>query len=243
MGLIVLSNSLPKSGSTLLRNFTTELVRLRFGAQGADALHQLGAAGRLPLVGGFLPRPSPEHLDVLSGEDVAAPMVVKIHAALNDDLRRRIGPCCRVTYTIRDPRDVYLSARDHALRTAQTAKPMFGRFLHEDSALAALGPMLDTAIEWLQSGLAHVVRYEALVGDPAGTLARLAAFIDLEASGDEIEAIVAAERHRRAPGRNNFNTGAVDRYRSEMDTGFRERFESVLGPRMRALGYVPASDG
>ncbi len=243
MGLIVLSNSLPKSGSTLLRNFTNDLVRLRFGPQGVNTLRQLGATGRLPLIGGFLPGPSPEHLDVLACTDVGAPIVVKVHTALNDDLRRRIGPCCRVTYIIRDPRDVYLSARDHALRTAKSERPMFGQFLAEDSALAALGPMLDTAVEWLQSGLAHVVRYEELLADPVGTLTRLAAFLDIPASGGEINAIIETEQKGRAPGRNNFNTGAVDRYRSAMETEFRERLERVLGPRMRALGYEPVGAG
>jgi len=241
--MIVLSNSLPKSGSTLLRNFTNDLVRLRFGPQGVSALRQLGASGQLPLVGGFLPDPSPEHLDRLAGAVVAAPIVVKVHMGLNDDLRRRIGPGCRVTYAIRDPRDVCLSARDHALRTLHTDRPMLGPFLAEDSALAALGPMLDVAIKWLQSGLCHVVRYEDLLGDTAATLARLADFLGLEVSSQEIAAIVAAEQRGRAPGRNNFNTGAVDRYRSAMDAGFRARFESVLGPRMRALGYLPQGAG
>ena len=241
--MIFLSNSLPKSGSTLLRNFTNDLVRLRYGQQGVNALRQLGVTRQLPLIGGFLPSPSPEHLDLLAGACVAAPIVVKVHKALDDDLRRRIGPHCRVTYAIRDPRDVYLSARDHALRTARSERSIFGEFLDEGQALAALGPMLDTAIDWLQSRLAHIVRYEELLRDTAGTLTRLAAFLDLEVSSEEIKAIIEAERRGRALGRNNFNTGAVDRYRSAMDVEFRERLESVLADRMRMLGYGPESAG
>jgi hypothetical protein len=237
--MLVLSNSMPKSGSTLFRNYTNALVALRSGSGGAAALRGLGRTGTLPLIGGFLPKPTGRELDILLRASDPCPIVVKVHARLTQDIRDRIGPRCRVTYCIRDPRDVLVSARDHARRSQEVGDPMFGAFLSDDTGIAALKPMLEMAVDWQRSGLALMVRYDDLVLTPARELRRLADHLGIEASDAEIEAIVAGERATRTPGRNNFNTGELNRFRSALSPEFLTRLEAEFGAQLRALGYPP----
>ncbi len=235
--MLVLSNSLPKSGSTLFRNYTTALVALRHGPRGQQALRDLARSGRIALVGGFLPRPDGPALDDLARASRSCPIVVKVHAQPTQAIRDRLGPACRVTYCIRDPRDVFVSARDHAQRTRNETQPMFDAFLSEDAGIAALRRMLDAAVEWLDAGLLLLVRYEDLVPAPGRELRRLASWLGIEASPDEIDAIVRAERQSRRPGQHNLNTGELNRYRSMMNPALRRRIETELGGQIRALGY------
>lgn len=169
----------------------------------------------------------------------------------------------RVIYVVRDPRDVVISEYHYQRKT---------RRINDDYSLAEYvahfvkGETYDEVGSWgehVSSWLiprGHdarflLVRYEALLDDAAGELARIADFLRISASTDRLAEIVrlsSADRMRELEAQQS-NASSLMRgsrkdvafvrsaksggWRSDLPEPLVEQIESAWGPLMRYLGY------
>ena len=177
-GTMVLACGGYRSGSTLQYNLAGEYAE------------RSGLGRRI----GFV---EPEQAEVLphvwSFVAAMGTAVAKCHLAPGVDPRSAVwdellgrGRVCAL-YTVRDWRDVVHS---------WTRK--FGQSVEEVFDHPRWGLNLASMDAWLARG-AHVVRYEDLTADPAGTLAQMLAWAGLTPDDDGVDAAVAAAARCRLP--------------------------------------------
>jgi hypothetical protein len=95
-----------------------------------------------------------------------------------------------------------------------------------------------------RSGSAHLVRYEELVRRPRETVEALLRYLDLDAGGGALDAMVKslmerapeAEGHRTVPD----PSASIGRWRTDLSAELQEACESALAPALAAFGYEPA---
>jgi hypothetical protein len=189
----------------------------------------------------------------------------KIHDALRTRAGAPIVPPERTraaVYVVRDPRDVVVSYAHHSGRTHERMVEALG---HPGQAVATgpdelgqqvrqhLGTWSDHVRSWTEHELfpVLVVRYEDMLADTAGQLARLARFAGLEASAERLAAAVRAasfdelrakeELHgffeRPARERQFFRTGRAGGWRQELAPELAARVEHEHREVMGRLGY------
>ncbi|MFN2541777.1 MAG: ChbG/HpnK family deacetylase [Chthoniobacterales bacterium] len=234
--LVIMSNGMVKSGSTLLTQYMLAMLKRSFPDNGQQALIKATRSGKFTGVGYFLRKLDESDLTLL--EQIGSregPVMIKIHLdvrpLLIDALRSgRI----KMTFTHRDPRDTILSGIDHYNRSKGKVFPDYTSVAH---AMERTRHWTQMAWNWVSSGLPHVVRYADLISEPVAELVRLAAYLGFDIALPTIEAIVSRERAARRYGRHQFNRGDVQRYDKEMSEADRALCREQLGNLLNALGY------
>lgn len=171
---IFISNSVPKSGSTLLFQYQNAL----FGAAGiaSDTLGVLTARG-IPHVSQYVEtKNNPGFLDLLNDRSFdAGPLLVKVHCDVADGVAAAVteNPNLFMSMIVRDPRDVLLSAMDNFRNTGEFRefreletgiRVVNGHFLNILKSVRGLNRQLKG------SGRAiPVSRYGDLLDDPVAT--------------------------------------------------------------------------
>lgn len=170
---------------------------------------------------------------------------------------------------VRDPRDVAPSLANHKYGSIDDAITFMNdadagfcaRTIRQHSQLRQkLSGWSGHIASWLdQSDLpVHLIRYEDMQADTAGTLRRALAFAGRAASDDEIRRAVAFadftqlrqqeldKGFREAPrphaGGNFFRRGEVGSWRDELSPEQIARIEAEHAPMMRRLGYTLSCD-
>lgn len=147
----------------------------------------------------------------------------------------------RAIYCVRDARDVLVA--NYCALNGQPEKPDgFGRFLRGltprrgapiDDQRFARACFEDPIRYWINhttwADHLFTVRYEDVVAEPAVYMDRLAAYMGLDASGDE-------------PARDS-PIGEVAQWQSWFSTSDHDYFWSLAGERMRQLGYRMSESG
>jgi hypothetical protein len=234
--MVILSNGLPKSGSSLICGLTADLLGAAVPRNGLDALRRATAAGEAvgrDLFVRSLDRSTLELLDRIAESE--GPVVVKVHHRLTSSLRRGLdGGRLRATMIHRDPRDVVLSARDHCRRSDGA---QFGEFTSIQAAIAPCRRYLKMVMPWVKRSDTLVLRYHDLVTDPVKTLDRVREYLALEASEEQLQEIVTGRERGRAPGVLQFNTGKLTRFHEEMAKEEIDLCNRKLGSFIEQLGY------
>jgi aryl sulfotransferase len=158
----------------------------------------------------------------------------------------------------RDPRDVFLSAVDQVYNDARAGGPrrpidrdkLFAAALDFDSERSITGLFDHVASYWRHRRLPNILflHYNDMSDDLEGETARLANFLGVERSPDEISELVGrarfdtmrAEADNLAPG-----SKVVGRWKSNADffrKGRRGEWREVFSPKAQAL-YVTATRG
>jgi hypothetical protein len=244
--MLVISSGMAKSASTLLLWYTRQILAASYSATGQGTFRKLVAAKTLTGVGDYvsvLDERSIGFLLELSRRE--GPVVVKTHHNLTPLLRTHLKRSdVRATFCHRDPRDMILAGMDHHARSQEEGKVVFERYTSVRASLPETRRWCQRACDWVDSGLACVFRYADLVSDPQQALVRLCSYLQVPVDQELIRRILAEERARRARGRNQFNKGALTRYRDEMNEAEIRLCDRKLGRYLRRLGYpVERRDG
>jgi hypothetical protein len=236
--MLIFSNGMPKSGSTLARNYLFYLMQFCYGADPLSPLKILAERGEIKLVGGFVSGLDDGAMKaLLKASGPATPIIAKCHQVLTKEFSDCIDDGAKLVYTYRHPFDLILSSRDHADRTRQSKMPQLQEFVEDAAAIRSVKRSCQVSLEWKNFPGVCLVRYEDLVPEPAATLSKMCSELNLPASKDHIAAAIAQELRVRAPGISQFNTGKTYRFRREMDEDLLASCQAELRAEVLALGY------
>lgn len=240
--LILLSNSVPKSGSTFLGHLQNNF--LLSVADSAHPGYKAFTEAGVKMSGGYVHDPnSEEFLNILTQGDLnAGPYVLKTHCAISEGLREVIlgSNSIQMSLSIRDPLDIFYSARDNFNKTSE-----FSAFATEEGGAKVINGgfrrIFETTLKLNEEKQVPVVKYESIVRNPAEALISsfsesLRKMILVGQDGDLKE---MAHRHmdlekatRRASTRKNFGTAfRPDRAR------YSAFLEQELADVRRIFGY------
>lgn len=242
--MIVVSASLKKSGSGWFFNMTNDLL-VQAGHQDVRALR--AAYGLESVLREQNCRINPRLISLARLLPLHArgnTFVLKTHAGPTPSLRLLMAMgIAKATYIYRDPRDVVLSALDHGERVRQAGKPNVMAQLHSvEDAVRFVEPLLGDWEAWTKTNHTLLVRYEDLLHDTLGQLHRLAAFLRLDVSQEDLHRVMAryAQANQDAVMRENlhFNTGIAGRFRSKMTPEELDLCTKQFDPYLKRMGYA-----
>lgn len=163
-------------------------------------------------------------------------------------------PHSRLLFLLRDGRDVVDSELAAVEKGSWLAREFAGvSGVGEDERIAFL---VQSAKKWLwrtevvqeayrgHSGPKHLVRYEDLRSDPQRHMRELFDWLGLEASEDELRALIAKHAFEKLPeeqrGRQSFFRAAQPGFwRENLSEAEQAAVEEAIGPKLRELGYEP----
>lgn len=223
--VLIISAGLPKSGSALYFNLTNDLL---IAAGGRD-VRELKARFRLEDILNYYNC----NLEQTSTRNVArlyllnlrfGSFVVKTHSVPTSLLGTAVrAGLIRVTCTIRDPRDVLLSAMEHGKKIlASDERHTFASCSTVDNTLPQVTHWLNATMAWLKLRHVHLVKYEDLISDPVGELERLASFLRLPIERPELVSIFSKYRRenldRDKEDYLHYNIGLPGRFRDALSS-------------------------
>ncbi|WP_428386166.1 sulfotransferase domain-containing protein [Mucisphaera sp.] len=244
--MIVISGSLPKSGSTWLYSMTeaalvaggyrpADRVRKRFRLEDVLVSKACEISYATP---GKLLRLLPAHA-------VGEAVLCKTHFAPSRSLRALMkAGIAKGTYIYRDPRDSALSALDHGERARTQG------YGHELGKLKSVAEALHYTHErsvrewakWSASPGLLMLRYEDLLADPEAELRRVVNHLGLRLDDGVVAEIVRRFDRRNVAGQTRanlmVNKATTRRWMEEMTVADQRLAEDLFGRELEAMGYA-----
>ncbi len=167
--------------------------------------------------------------------------VIKAHAGPSSTARllQRLG-LLRITYIYRDPRDAMLSAYDYGQRALKKGRP--NAFSH----LADFPKSVDFILEyvhiwekWMAEKGVLIARYEDLLTNYDGEVARLVPFLKLDESSPQVRKVIDGYRPGAAEGQQglHFYKGRIGRFRESYSAEEQAILKEKLGNYLQRMGY------
>ena len=237
--MLIVSNGMPKSGTSLFFHYTKQLLASQCPSQGQLKISELVRAGELQGTGDFVGNLDDRSLEILCElARKSGPLVVKTHAPQSPLLNSLLDEgALKVTFGHRDPRDMILSAIDHQNRTKDSRTPVFSQCRSIPSSIPYASHWSQISREWVSNKRAHIFRYADLVRDPEVELHRLCEYLETKVPDRDIHRIIDEEKKSRTYGRNQFNRGITSRFRSEMSQEDIDFCNTQLFSEILGLGY------
>lgn len=241
--MFILSAGMPKSSSTLLSLYQKNILEFTVPNNGQKEFERMIRDGEIKGVGAFvhdLELPGTQEKLVRLSESIG-PFVVKSHLSLTNDLARHLKEKqILATYIHRDPRDVILSAMDHGKRPVDhpTMNSYFLQFDSVQNSVPLVREFCKTGIEWVQSGLCEIFRYDDLMIDPEKELSRFCKLIEVGVDVAYIRELISNFTDTTKKWKRQFNTGKLLRYADEMSPQEIEMCNRELSEELRIFGYT-----
>ena len=242
--MIVVCASLKKSGSGWYFNMTNDLL-VQAGHQDVRMLRRDYALANVLLEENCRINPNAINLArLLPAHRKGNTFAVKTHAGPTPSLRLLMNlGIAKTTYIYRDPRDVVLSALDHGKRVRKAGQAnVLATLRNVEDAVHYVRPLLDDWEAWTRTHQALMIRYEDLVVDALGVLDRLAGFLRLDVSQDDLREVVACyaprDQNTVVQQRTHFNKGVTERFRSQMSPAELALCQNQFGPYLQRMGYA-----
>ncbi len=247
--MIVVSASMRKGGSGWFFNVMHDLVLAATGVNTRKMRTLFPSLAEIILPPNCLvkqlSREHLERLDVLHADGKT--IVLKTHASPSSELRARLeAGVAKAAYLYRDPRDVALSAFDHAESIRADPKRFVNKGPYEfldslEDAIVFASKQLRTWRAWTELECVLTARYEDFVSDDEAMAIRIAEFLDLGLGRRNIVKIV--KRYRPAKlndlraRRLHFNVGTPRRFEKMMNRRQLDLCNELFGDRLQAMGY------
>ena len=236
--LVLISNSVPKSGSTLLFSMQQGFLLSLCGKASAD--YSAFSRAGVPIDHGYLAKPhAREFLDLIADPSLTGgPYVIKTHTLLNADLRAALVAADNVfaSTAIRDPLEIYFSARDNFRKTGEF--PEFATVERGcDTVKTYFAKIHRASVNTSYVKAVPLVRYDQILSDPVGALmASLHATIR-----DQVLRKIAGDHldmgRATAGARSRLNLGVADRRTRDAQEGDFEKVLHALASTRAAFGY------
>ena len=231
--MIILSNALPKTASTLLASYQQRIITASKMRNGQEVLNS-------QFSGRYISHPSQQVLFNLFWINLTdGSFVVKCHWRPSRSLALYCRlPGVRMTMAYRDPRDIILSMIDHGRRTRNSKNPS-GAF-HECFDVIELIPqtlqLMKQLQAWQSQKYVHCVRYEDMMSNPLKVLKEMVAFFGWQIDDVVLQEIIESfERTKKTS--HNFNKGTTERWRVEMTQREQDACLNAFKPHLSRLSY------
>jgi hypothetical protein len=233
--MIIISSGFPKSASTLLFLYTEHLILNSGKTRGQKMFRQFNSEG-------FTSWINPFNTIWFLFLSLFGPIVIKTHSGPNLSVRALLAlGLAKAYYSIRDPRDVVLSALDHAAKAREKkimsdSDKAFAPFKNRADLLPALQMHFERYKMWKENGSVLFLRYEQIMTHPETELRKIAAFTKRPELQEKISETVNhfASRKKETI---NFNKGHVERYTAELSSTEIMAIERDLGNVILEMGY------
>jgi Sulfotransferase domain len=231
--MIIISSSLPKSGSTLVYNYQQDMVKLANRKSGQLQLQNYSFHGfigvfNIKIIATLL------YLNFRFGD-----LVVKTHSQPTFLLKFLIfWGLAKATFCYRDPRDIILSAIDHGDRTRKglDSTGAYQEFYNVKDSIPVVKSWIKIWYGWLQVKKVFFIQYERLIEDRLTQLIELTAYLDFEIDKETLNLLY--EKHEKLKNQAwNFNKGTIQRYKTEMSVEEVELCHETLHKELLDLNY------
>lgn len=241
--MLILSNSLCKSASTITWWYKTELINRTTPVNGNSGLIEFVNSGAVPGQGIFINDPlTDQSLDrLIEYARQNGPTVVKTHCHMTPYLEQMIREEKIVaTYAHRDPRDVILSAIDHRAREIKSGGHVwFSEFSSIEASIPSIRSLCIRAEPWITHPQVHKFLYRDTVADPRRQIHAIANTLKVKISDKHVDQILSVEAERKSGKANwmQFNQAKITRYQTEMTPAQIELCNREIGPWVEKFGY------
>jgi hypothetical protein len=234
--MIIVSSGFPKSASTLLFLYTEEILTQsgkRSAQQKFRKRYPEGFINRF----GLLNTMYLFFLNLFSGN-----VVVKTHSGPNFFLRFLIKmKIAKAYYSVRDPRDVILSALDHGKKARATgiktpADKAFEMYEKKEDLFASLKMHYENFARWKKFNDVLFVRYENLLSSSQAELKKVIEMLGWEKEEKLLPGIIESFAKKKSETK-NFNKGEVSRFEKEFSESELEEIENEIGRLIIGMGY------
>ncbi|QDU71586.1 sulfotransferase domain-containing protein [Mucisphaera calidilacus] len=244
--MIVISGSMPKSGSTWLYSMT-DAALVADGYRSAEEVRdRYRLHGVLVSKANEISYATPSKLlRLIPAHAMGEAVLCKTHFAPSRSLRALMAVgTARGTYIYRDLRDVALSAMNHGERARA------GGHGHELKDLRTVEDALRYAAElyipewerWSSTQGLLMLRYEQMLVEPELLMRRVADHLGLDLDDGALAEIVARFDRRQLQGTTKqnlmLNKATSGRYLDEMTAGQRALAKDLFGRELEAMGYA-----
>ena len=237
--MIILSNALPKTGSTLLASYQIDIMKASKVRSGQHTLNSYLSEGRYAR---FIHHPSRQVLFNLFRINLTnGSLIVKCHLTPSRslDLYCRL-PQVRMTMAYRDPRDIILSMIDHGKRTRNSENPSgpFSDCFNVIDLIPRTVRLMEQLQVWQSQKYVHCVRYEDMMSNPLKVLKEMVAFFSWKIDDVVLKEIIES-RQRTKKTSHNFNKGITERWKMEMTQTEKDACLNAFKPYLSRLHYDP----
>jgi hypothetical protein len=241
--MLILSNSMCKSASTITWWYKSELINRTCSANGNRGVADFINSGAVRGQGRFVEDPVEDQaLDrLMEFANVHGPTVVKTHCHMTPYLDRMIRERKIIaTYNHRDPRDVILSAFDCRNRELENGSvPRFSQFSSIEAGIPLIREQCVRSEPWIVHPRVHNFLYREIVADPEKQIRSLATALEVEVSDTLVKEILEIEARNKSGHGNwmEFNEAKLARYHDEMTSDQIKLCNETLGPWIEKFGY------
>ncbi|NVJ86002.1 MAG: sulfotransferase domain-containing protein [Algoriphagus sp.] len=147
----------------------------------------------------------------------------------------------RVTYTFRDPRDIILSLIDHGEKSRKGLDPVnaFIKCDNIENTLSVVTSTIDTYKSWqkLDKNILFL-KYEEIMTNPNKIINEISSFLGYKMSAQDLQDIIDIENEKKNKGGSyNFNSGKINRYKSEFDIATQNQLYNFFKEDLNSMGY------
>lgn len=241
--MIILSNGMFKSGSSVFSWVQKEILMLAFPVNGQNSLEKQIYDKVIPGKRHFVFNLSNKnilntllHIKINNG-----PFLVKSHTEATFEIINLIRKGFIIsTFTHRDPRDIILSAIDHGKRDIANRKEdsYFKRFSDIETSIPLVKESCHIALNWLESGLIAPFSYSDIVTDPKKEIMKFCRLIKYTPDESTINNLVYKYFKNPVKGLRQFNKGKATRYIEEMSEREIGLCNDLLKEEITLLGYT-----
>ena len=213
--MIIISSSIPKSGSTLIYNYQKDLLALaeRHNAVAQEKFKKYSNCGFLR---GIYVR---DFLTIISLTIKYGNIIIKTHSKPSFFIKLLINlGMAKATFCYRDPRDIILSAIDHGERTRKGLDPSNAckNMISVKDSLPIVKSWTSNWYKWKEFGKVFFIRYENLMENKLSYLHQMSDYFNLRLKKEQIKEIyLKHEKIKKTAW--NFNKGTTERYKTEMN--------------------------
>lgn len=203
--VVMISNSIPKSGSSFLFILQTNFIEALVGKSiDYTPLKDFG----IDVIGGFV---KAKHDDAIvdflrSKPELDTPLVLKMHTSYSEKLAKEFvaNKMIFISLAVRDPIDIFQSARRNFFRTGEF--PMFADVEHGTAILNRGYKLIyERTLKLSQRKAIPIIRYEDIVNQPIAALRRSfdpdlheLIFSDIARKYTDMDRVMSGAAHRRS---------------------------------------------
>jgi len=239
--MLILSNGIPKSGSTLFSWFQKDILMHSFPKNGQKLFEQSVRDKRIDGIGHFVGNIKDKTTldNLITFSEKNGPFLVKCHTSITNDIKEAVkSKKAIVTLTHRDPRDIILSVIDHGKReNSNGSVGFFSQFQSVEQTIPFVVAQCKIALEWIDSGFVEIFRYQDLITNPHNEIFRFCEIIEQKTTKQVVNKVVETYTNNQINGIRQYNTGKLTRYKEEMTLKEIEQCNNVLLYYIHKLGY------